>query len=468
MSRTREGSRAPEDVRRLVRRFTRLQADELPPRVLRKITLCLLDALGNMVAGSTLPEACPEARTRDGEGPGRAFVFGWRRPASPLTAGFSNAVHLDLLEAQDGHRKAGLHPCEGAIPAALALGGGAGRTWEDLVLAVLGGYEVTLRFGRTLFPDQARAGFYPDGTCCPLGAAFAAGRLLSLDEKALLGALCAAAFASPLSLRQGVRGGAKALIAGLGAEVGLRSALWAEAGLAGGEGVFDPPRGFLEVLSGHAASGRLFPPGPSRWETDGVYLKPYPGGRHAHGAVDAIRQLLREHGPLPGPVASVEVTTYPAAVAFTGAPPARASPLAELTQSIPYLVALTLLDGSPTPDRFGPATRQDAAVLRLSRRVKVRPDPAMGRKYPDTTPTRVTLRFRSAPPRTAEVTHRWGDPEDPMTVEAVRQKFVRSVHRVAGEREALQAWERVSRAGPREPAGDVLTDVWERLRPSRS
>jgi 2-methylcitrate dehydratase PrpD len=467
MNQDRTRSPARGDVRRLVRRFARLRAAQVPPRVLRKITLCLLDAVGNMVAGSTLPEACPDGGARrEGDGEG-AHVFGRHRSAPLLAAAFANAVHLDLLEAQDGHRRAGLHPCEGAIPAALALGGKAGRAWQEVLLAALAGYEVTLRFGMSLFPAQARAGYYPDGTCCPMGAAFTAGRLLSLDERALLGAIAAAAFASPLSLRQGVRGPAKSLIAGIGAEVGLRSALWAAEGLGGAEAVFEPPDGFLQVLSGHAAVGHLIPPGPPRWETEGVYLKPYPGGRHAHGAVDAIRRLLGQKGPLPGPVTSAEVTTYSAAVAFTGAPPGPGSPLAELTQSIPYLVALTLLDGAPDPGRFGRRARRDPAVLRLSRRVKVRSDRHMDLRYPEVTPTRVTLRFRSGTVWTKSVDHRWGDPEDPMSVEAVRRKFVRSARSVTREREAGLAWDRVWRAGAREPAGEVLTDLWERLRPLR-
>ncbi len=463
MTGTRGGPANLGDVRRLVHRFARLRAEEVPPRVLRKITLCLLDALGNMVSGSTLPEACREGGTLEEPGPRGAYVFGRRRPVAPLTAAFSNAVHLDLLESQDGHRRAGLHPCEGAIPAALALAGEEGRSFQDLLLSILGGYEVTLRFGRTLFPYAARAGFYPDGVFCPLGAAFSAGRLLSLDEKGLKGALAAAAFSAPLSLRQGVRGPAKALIAGIGAEVGLRSALWAKAGWVGGDGVFEGPTGFLEVLSGQTRLGRLFPPGRSGWETDQVYLKPYPGGRHAHGPVDAIRQLLRKRGPLPAPVTAVEVTTYSAAVAFTGSPPDRFSPLAELTQSTPYLVALTLREGAPRPGDFAPGSRHGPAVLRLSRRVKVRSDSVMDRQYPDTTPARVTLRFRSGPPWVAEVTHRWGDPEDPLSVEAVRDKFVRSVGPRAGERQALKIWERVFRARPREPAGSVLNDVGEWL-----
>ncbi len=467
MTKTGRRSQTLGDVRRLVHHFARLRGDQVPPRVFRKVTLCLLDALGNMVSGSTLPEACREGRAREGGGPRWAYVFGWGLPVPRLTAIFSNAVHLDLLEAQDGHRRAGLHPCEGAIPAALALGTEGGRSFEELLLSILGGYEVTLRFGTTVFPYAARAGFYPDGVFCPLGAAFTAGRLLSLDEKRLVGALSAAAFSAPLALRQGIRGPAKSLIAGMGAEVGLRSALWAEAGRTGGEEVFEAPTGFLEVLSGRATLGRLFPPGRSGWETDEVYLKPYPGGRHAHAAVEAIRKLLQDRGPLPAPVTSVEVTTYAAAVAFTGSPPGRSSPLAELTQSTPYLVALTLLEGSPKPERFGLRYRHDPTVLRLSRRVQVRSDPALDRRYPGVTPARVTLRFRSGPPWVGAVTHRWGDPEAPMSGEAVRDKFVRSVGPWTGSREALRIWDRVYRARPREPASTVLTDAWEGLRASR-
>ncbi len=391
-----------------------------------------------MIAAATFPEADLVRRAEGGSPRGNATTFGWRRRTSPLLAAFQNAVHLDLLESQDGHRRAGLHPCEGTIPAALAVAESQGGTLGELLVAIVAGYEVTVRFGETLFPEQTRAGFYPDGTCGPLGGAMAASRLLGSDRPTVERAVSAAAFAAPISLVQTMRSPAKSLLAGMSAELGLRSAYWAREGLGGGPGSFEMPYGFFESLSSRPHLARLDRAVGSAWAIDAVYLKPYPGGRHAHAPLDAARQILEARPTDPGTIRSVEVRTYRAALALTGSMPQEESPLAELTQSTRYVIAAGICDGTLGPERFEPVRRYDPRVLDLARRVRLEEDPRATRRYPGTTTATVTIRFRDGRTGRAAIHHRWGDPERPMTTEEIRTKFVRSL---GGRPSATHAWE---------------------------
>ena len=403
-----------------------------------KARLCLLDAIGNMVAASGLPEA---AAVRKAEGPlpeGAATVVGWPQPTSTRRAAFHNGVHSDLLEAQDGHRFAGLHPGEATIPSALAIAEVTGASLGEVIDAIVAGYETTVRFGETLFPEQTQNGFYPDGTCGPPGGAVAASRLLGSDLATTEAAVSAALFNAPLSLVQNLRDPVKPLSAGTAAELALRAAFWAREGLGAGPGSLAEPHGFLQQLSPHPHLDRLRRPADGSWAIDEVYLKPYPGGRHAHAPLDAVREILGEGPTNPRTIQEVEVATYRAAISLTGSAPTRTSPLAELTQSTRYAIAAGICDGTTGPERFELRRRHDPALLALSRRIRLVEDPTATRRYPKETRATVTIAFGDGRTERAAVRHRWGDPERPMSVEEVRAKFLRSL---AGRHGAEAAWE---------------------------
>ncbi len=460
------GNQRARILERLLRPLSVLTLARLPSRTLRKSRLCLLDALGNMVAASDFPEAISVGRANGPLPEGRATILGWGRSAAPFGAAFHNAVHIDLLEAQDGHRRAGLHPCEGAIPAGLAVGESGGRSLGAVLAAVVAGYEVSVRFGAALFPGQTEGGFYPDGTCGPLGAAVAASRLLESDLATTCRAVSTAAFAVPISLMQAMRSSAKPLVAGMAAELGLRAAFWAREGLGADGTSFAPPHGLLDQLAPRPILRRLERGPRDPFAIDEVYLKPYPGGRHAHGPLDAARQILAGRPTDPRDVRSVEVRTYRAALSLTGSMPVRSSPLAELTQSLRYVIAAGISDGTLGPERFRPGRRSDPFVLALAHRVLLREDPKATRQYPRTTTAEVTIHFKDRPPATATVRHRWGDPERPMTVEEVREKFVRSLSPRVLAAEAAREWDRWWNAQPDDGIAGLLAELSEVVGPA--
>ncbi len=420
-----------------------------------------------MVAASRFPEALAVDRASGPVPHGNVTIFGWSGSTAPQRAAFHNAVHLDLLEAQDGHRRAGMHPCEGAVPVALALAESHGNSVGELLSGIVAGYEVAVRFGEALFPGQTQAGYYPDGTCGPLGAAMAGSRLLGSDLSTTERALSTAAFATPISLVQTMRSPAKPLIAGMAAELGLRAAVWAREGLGGGPGSFEPPHGFLEQLSPRAHPRRLERGPGAPWAIDEVYLKPYPGGRHAHAPLDAALRITGARPTDPRTIRSVEVRTYRTALALTGSMPRTGSPLAELTQSTRYVIAAGIRDGTLGPERFGPGRRFDPLVLALGRRVRLREDEAATRRYPRTTTAEVTITFRDGRSMRSTVRHRWGDPEHPMSVEEVRAKFLRSVAGRSSVDPATRTWDRWWSARLGEPVAALVAELSDAVGPVR-
>jgi 2-methylcitrate dehydratase PrpD len=89
-------------------------------------------------------------------GVGEAAVFGgYPARATALAAGFINAGMAHLREIDGAHRAAMLHPGVVAITPVLALSS-CGLTHERTARAIVAGYEVALRPGRS--PGRAPCG----------------------------------------------------------------------------------------------------------------------------------------------------------------------------------------------------------------------------------------------------------------------------------------------------------------------
>jgi len=84
----------------------------------------------------------------------------------------------DVCELDDGHRTAIGHPGSIAVPTALALGEHLNASGADVLKAVILGYEVFSRLGRTVNPSHYRT-WHTTGTCGTIAAAAAAASLLN-------------------------------------------------------------------------------------------------------------------------------------------------------------------------------------------------------------------------------------------------------------------------------------------------
>ena len=112
-----------------------------PDRV--RAALHLIDWLGCALAGASGPA-------------GRAIAQGAKAGANPFSAtGVAGATAMgglgSLLEMDDVHRTALLHPGPVVIPAALAV---AHHMGADILAAILAGYETMVRLGAAVGPAQ--------------------------------------------------------------------------------------------------------------------------------------------------------------------------------------------------------------------------------------------------------------------------------------------------------------------------
>jgi 2-methylcitrate dehydratase PrpD len=100
--------------------------------------------------------------------------------------------------------------------------------------------------------------------------------------------------------------------------------------------------------------------------------------------------------------------------------------------SLPFGIALALVQGRAGPDDFVPARFEDPVVRGLMERVVGMRDPSLDARFPRTWPCWVRIRRRGLPPLEARVDHPHGDPESFLTAAELDAKFRALAARVLG------------------------------------
>lgn len=409
----------------------------LPVAVRERVQLMLLDILGVTVAGARTPELRAfVAAWAPGAGP--ASVLGAGIAADPDAAAWLNGVAACCLELDEGNKHAQGHPAAHVVFAALAQAASPGRraSGEDLLSAIVAGYEVAARFGRA---TRRRPDLHTHGHWGAAGAGAAVARLRGLPADGVAAAIDAATglvYATPWSVV--LAGSFVRNLWAAGSNVsGLLGARLAAAGLSSVEGT--AARTLGEVVGG-------FDPAPltdglgSRWDIAGGYFKRHASCSYTHPAADAVLELRDRHGFSAADVSGMQVDTH--GLSMPLAPLATGTRLAAMF-SLPYVVAAAARYGRVGPEQFSAAARADPATLELAGRVRIRRDPELDARLPVERAVRVTVELADGRRYTSERPNPVGDADfHPFDAAQVREKLTgligaRQVDRIAGVVQAL-------------------------------
>jgi 2-methylcitrate dehydratase PrpD len=344
-----------------------LAVGDVPPTVRRRLALLLGDMAAVCVAGRRAPASHIAADHADALGRGDdacALLDGRRLGAA--AAAWANGVLANVLDFDDGHRLTKGHPGAVVIPAALAAAQLADASAEDLVLAILVGYEVAIRAGIALHArDDA---YHASGAWGALGAAAATARLLGLDGARTLAALGLAEYHAPIApiMRTCAEPAMTKDACAWGAFVGVSSAQLAA-------------RGFTSARSEFvdAAGDSL----GSRWRIEELYVKAYPCCRWSQGAIAAVLAARNQHSAAALPATEVErvnVRTFAAADGLAKVVPANTE---EAQYNLVWPVASALVHGGfGVADVLGPFDQPD--VTAVAERVEVIVDAELTAAFP--------------------------------------------------------------------------------------
>ena len=171
---------------------------------------------------------------------------------------------------------------------------------------------------------------------------------------------------------------------------------------------------------------------PGTFKILGTYIKQYPVEYHAQTAVEAalaIREDIRkgEGVDVLAGITDVEIGSYDVAIEIIGRDPEKWEPRTRETadHSFPYCVAVALLDGKVTLRSFEAKRLADPVLHELIQKVRVVPQPEFVGRYPQTMPTRLTVRTKTGKDYVKQVDYPLGHPKNPMSDHEIEDKFRR-------------------------------------------
>lgn len=357
---------------RMVNYALELRYDELPDNAIHHLKRRLIDTLGGALAAYTAPPVRIARRVAlPIAGDGGARIWGSLTRTAPDMAAFVNGSALRYLDINDTHRTVdGSHPSDN-LGGVLAVAEMLGASGEDFLLAMVISYEIQCRFVDSVpFNDAGWDQPVPGVMACAL----ACGRLLGLSRKEMHEALALAIIPnlSTYQSRAGELSMWKGCAAANGARQGVFAAQLAAAGMTGPSEPFDGVFGLWKQTMGKAYEIKPFARGD-----EGVYavaqsnIKKYPVRDSCQLAVDTARIL---HDKVDGrAIEALKVETYRSAYKGAVEDPELWAPRTRETADHSMLVAIavTLLDGSVTPDTFNSDRFKHPEVLGLIKRTKV-------------------------------------------------------------------------------------------------
>lgn len=417
-----------------------LRFEDLSPLALERAKLFWYDTLGCAVGGSQTEDArilLEHHRQMSGDGSGSCTCFVSGFAASPVDAAFLNSHMVRAMDYNDIYWKADpCHPSD-LICGPLALCEYLGRDGRDLVLATAIAYELQARFAEFGRPGIREYGWH-HATLSGFAAPLAAGRVLGLTPDQLVHAMGISA-SRTLTLGAVTSGELtmmKNTVDPWASRAGVESALLAARGYTGPGHVIDGKEGLLDVFGHSTCAGARcafdvdalladLPTGPGHaYRIGACGMKSFPVEALIHSPLSAMMRLRREHRLPAADVARIRVEVIARAADILG-DPAKYRPTTRETadHSLPYAMAVGLVDGAVTPAQFDDDRVADGRLAPVMDKVEVVANPDFEHRFPECQPCRVTLAMTDGTEHVAEVDYPKGDARDPMSATEIGAKF---------------------------------------------
>ncbi len=273
---------------------TATAASSLPALALERAKMSIASTVASAAMGISIPSAAAvRAIEQDHGGAAQATIWfdGGKLPAA--SAARVNAIASDAAASDDSDMRSIAHIGTIASTTAIAMAEKLGRSGQEVLAAMVLGYEVAGRIDEALTPGRMQRGFH-GSVSTVFSAAVATGTLLKLSERQMTHAIALAAtsigglaIAADTSCAREYHGSLSALL-------GTHAALAAARGFESEVTSLEAPRGFFAALGGQAIEEVTAGWGDS-WDivTD-MAIKLMPGGHPFHAIAEAAAMAAIE------------------------------------------------------------------------------------------------------------------------------------------------------------------------------
>src|ERR1043165_7097837 len=416
-----------------------LRYEHLSPAAIQAAKLFWFDSIGCALGGSQQEDAkilLKHYRAMGG-GNGQATAFVSVFKTNPVDASFLNGHMMRAMDYNDIYWKADpCHPSD-LIAAPLALCESEGLSGQDLILATIIAYEIEMRLCEIGLPGVREYGWH-HATLSAFAAPVAAGRVLNLTPEQMVSAIGISASRTfcPGAVTAGKLTNMKNTVDPWAGRMGAESALLARDGFSGPEHIIDGKEGLFAVFKhvqykgqpatfdGEALVKDLPDSKTAHYRILDCGMKSFPIEALSHAPVTAMMKTIKENKIKAAEVKEIKVEVIARAADILGDPHKyRPDSKETADHSLPYCLAVGLVDGMVTPLQFKEERVLDKSLIPIMDKVKVVANEEFEALFPKFQPSRVTITTNDGKEYATRVDVPKGDPRDPMTEEEIGVKF---------------------------------------------
>ncbi|MGB4779446.1 MmgE/PrpD family protein [Microbacterium sp.] len=412
------------EVSRLAAFAAAAEFEDLSVDALEQLKIRVLDTVGVAIGAlDAEPIVAIRGLIDDLGGTPASTLIGGGRTA-PDRAAFYNSALSRYLDFMDSYLAKGEtnHPSDnfGAVLAAAESVRASGR---ELLTAFAVAYQVHARLS-DVAPVRARG--FDHTTQGAYAAAAAAAKALRLPADQIANAIAIAGTANNALrvTRTGNLSHWKGLAYPQVSKEGTFAALLASRGITGPEEVFEGNKGFKESISG---------PFEIDWSTEDLervrrsIIKKHNAEIHSQSALDAAQDVRSQAGFDPATITSVSLRTFDVAYSIIGGgeegDKRTVRTKEEADHSLPWMLAVVLLDGELNPAQYAPERIVSDDVQALMEKVRIAPDGAFSARFPDEMPAELIVTLADGTVLRSVQSSYEGFHDNPLSWDGARRKF---------------------------------------------
>lgn len=403
--------------------------EDLPPEVVERAKVVMLDTLSCAVAGYTkAPEECAWIIriVKELGGTPESTIWMDGTKTSAMGAAMADACMVHTIDYDDTHLESVAHLGSSLLGTVIALGEKLHAPGKEVLTAFVLGFEVAARVGNSVNKGAVHRHYkywHPTATGGTIGCAAAAAKLLGLDpeqtEMAIgLGIDQAAGF------RYCIDKGdfSKSLHPAWAAMRGVMAAQIIAAGANGPKGLLEYPTGFCAAMCDAPVMDYLDEDLGKSWAIMKDALKMYPSIHGSHSGIEATLAIVTEQDLAPEQIQQIHIRLSPLAKG-QGVNYEPANVLAARL-SMPCCMAIAALKRRVTLDDFSDELIHDPAFLAYMKKVTIEPWPEFNERYPDSGFTsEATITTTDGRVFTKLVPYCKAHPQRPATEQDIRDKY---------------------------------------------
>lgn len=315
----------------------------LPPEAIEYAEMLISSTIASASLGSTI-ESSRIIRTLELERGGKPEATVWFGAAEKLpvaAAARVNAVMSDAAASDDSDLRNIVHAGTTACATSLAAAEKTGASGQDVLAAIVLGYEVAGRINGAMIGGLQKKGFHG---CIVAGfaGAVATGHVMKLSQPQMARAIALIATSMGGLHAAANTSVAREYHAGLAAMLSVNAAQAAGMGFLAEESILETERGFLEVYGNKPDVAEVTRDFGKRWSilTD-MGIKLVPGGHPNHATAEAAAAAARAGNISPEEVETITISR-PGFTALTG--PQYPTDLIGIAHSPAYFAAAGVAD----------------------------------------------------------------------------------------------------------------------------